>query len=128
MHRLACIFLWLKLLSGAIKRQHALLHWASYILITLLFCSFVDPTHEKSEARRMKSSISKEKAIEIARKRAINESYGMFSKPYVDSVRQQSETGDWVVKILSSKPESESLGRMYLYVIIDEETGSVLSV
>lgn len=76
----------------------------------------------------MNSLISEEQAVAIAKDRATRDPRGIFKLPYVESVARQSTTGHWVVKLLSSKPRPDVLGETYLYVIIDKESGSVLSV
>lgn len=74
------------------------------------------------------TKISRDRAVQIATDRAIEDQFGMFKQPYVDSIYQFKENGNWQVKILSRKPDPTMLGEMYMVITIDGTSGKIISV
>ncbi len=78
----------------------------------------------------MTTTIPKERAIEIATKRATEDPRGLFQDPFLKSVAKESESGHWIIEFSSLNPakEEKTLGAMYMFITVDAKTGSIISV
>lgn len=101
-----------------------------YCILYLLLISCAGISHKIED--KMNITISKEQAVTIAKKRALEDHFEMFKEPFLDSVVRQKDTDHWVIKLLSVTPRSNqglSLdGARYMFVTVDKITGAVLAV